>query len=455
MKHIIKNTCLAVLLLLLILATISCEKFLDEKQDNKFTIPQSLNDLQLLLDSYTIMNSGYPVQQEVAADNYYLTTADYNALTDNTFRNYYSWQKDDLRMLDWNNTYRSVLYANTVLEEAPKFIHTEQDEKIAGPLKGAAFFYRANAFLIVAQVFAPTYDSSLAATQSGIPLRLTADINAPTTRASVQQTYQQILADFKMAAALLDTLQKYSNRPTRQAAFAGLARCLLIMGNYQQAALYADSALQLKSDLINFNTISSSASNPFPRFNKEVIFPCISGTAQPLTPARAKIDTTLFAQYLLNDLRRTLFFKKNSNGSYAFKGDYNASNNGSTFLGYTTGELYLIKAECYARLGDLNTAMDALNTLMVTRWRTGTFTPFTALSYQQAIDTILAERRKELCFRGLRWSDLRRLNKNTATQTILTRFVNNQFYNLPPGSPRFTFQLPLTVIELSGIDQNP
>jgi hypothetical protein len=71
-----------------------------------------------------------------------------------------------------------------------------------------------------------------------------------------------------------------------------------------------------------------------------------------------------------------------------------------------------------------------------------------------ALDTVLAERRKELAFRGIRWSDLRRLNQEDWNIT-LTRNLNGTPYTLPPNSKLYTLPIPPDVIQESGIAQNP
>jgi len=91
---------------------------------------------------------------------------------------------------------------------------------------------------------------------------------------------------------------------------------------------------------------------------------------------------------------------------------------------------------------------------MVTRWRKNRFQPFTAASTGEALALVLKERRKELLFRGLRWMDIKRLNKEGAGINI-TRVVNGMRYTLEPGDPRFALPLPADVIDASGMPQNP
>jgi hypothetical protein len=122
------------------------------------------------------------------------------------------------------------------------------------------------------------------------------------------------------------------------------------------------------------------------------------------------------------------------------------------FSGLATDEVYLIKAECLARTGNYTQAMNVLNQLLVTRYKSGTFVPIVAANAQEALDTILAERRKELPFRGLRWSDLRRLNLE-GRNIIVNRFVNGENYELLPKSNRYVLPIPENVKVLGQVEQ--
>jgi hypothetical protein len=152
----------------------------------------------------------------------------------------------------------------------------------------------------------------------------------------------------------------------------------------------------------------------------------------------------------LNDLRKNCFYS----AVPAFKGGY--AGGSTTFAGLAINEQYLIKAEVYARAGNTTEAMQALNTLLGKRWKTNTFVPYTASSAANALDQVIAERRKELPFTGmLRWIDLRRLNTDSRYAVTLTRNLNNQIYTLPPNDQRYVLPIPDLEIKLSGIQQNP
>ena len=99
--------------------------------------------------------------------------------------------------------------------------------------------------------------------------------------------------------------------------------------------------------------------------------------------------------------------------------------------------------------------MNDLNALLKKRYLTGTYIDRTASSANDALVQILTERKKELAFRGLRWMDLRRLNREPQFATTLTRVINGQTYTLQPNSIRYALPIPDDEIALSGLQQNP
>ena len=225
------------------------------------------------------------------------------------------------------------------------------------------------------------------------------------------------------------------------------------MRKYDQVLLYADSSLKLYSTLLDYNTINTAANKPFPEFIPEIIYYAYTNNNYYYMPIQEKVDSSLYRSYNDNDLRKHAFFKANNDGSHAFKGSYHSSGSG-LFFGLAVDEVYLMRAEAYARQGKVSEAMDDLNTLLAKRWKDGMFTPFTAAGKEEALQLILKERRKELLLRGLRWTDIKRLNKEGANIT-LTRVLNGQTYTLQPNDSRYALPIPEDVIEISGMTQNP
>jgi hypothetical protein len=433
----------------------SCKKFLDAKPDKQLAVPQSLNDCQAILDNTNIMTVQYPTAGEIAADNFYLLYTSWQTRTV-TDQNAYVWGRDvfnDNDRNDWNNSYSVVYYANTVLD---LFKHslTISSGPQADNIKGQALMFRSFAFYNLLQQFAKPYDETTASVDLGIPLRLNSDLNVLSVRASVKECYDQLIADTKEAARLLPVTPLVKTRPSRTAAFALLSRAYLSMADYDNAYIYADSALHLYNTLMDFNCscVNVNAANPFPRYNSEVIFHALLFGSGTLTTTTAKVDSNLYNSYDANDLRKTGFFKNNNNGTYGFKGSYNGSS--ANFCGLATDELYLIRSECNVRLNRLTEGLNDLNTLLSKRWKTAAFVPVSVTDPHQALQIILNERRKELLYRGLRWTDLRRLNKDPQFVVTLTRNLNGQVYTLPPNDNRYIFPIPANVIKITGMPQN-
>ncbi len=451
------------LLLAISLAAGSCRKaFLAHKPSSNLLVPNSLNVLQELLDNEQVMNIS-PALGELSADNYYFLYTTWVKL-DTKESNAYIWAQDlydgQGLVTDWDIPYQQVFYANTVLQGLAGIQPDSTNEVEWNMLKGWALFSRAFAFYNITQLFAEPYDSSKAATDPGIPIRLSPDINAKTTRASMQASYAQILNDLNMAEGLLPAAIPVSNlnRPSKLAAQALFARIYLSVGDYVDAGKYADSVLKAYPYLLDYNTPGIGGPIPFQENMPEILYqsnfvqPGNGNILEGLICPGCIVDTNLIASYDSNDLRRPVYYFQEAPDTFTLTGGYSGSI--FPFTGLATDELFLIRAECSARAGKMPSALNDLDSLLTHRWKTGTFTPYPIMTAAEALDTILVERRKELAFRGIRWSDLRRLNKESRNIT-LTRIINGQSYTLPPGSDLYTLPIPPDVIQLSHIQQNP
>jgi len=468
-KQVIKGI-IIMLGLMAVTFNFSCNKYLDVKQNSSQSLISSAADCQAVLDNYQAMNTHFPSDGEAQADNYYLSDTNYNTLSPEDAQ-FYTWAKSAQRSsstLQWVNTYQTVYYANTILQALTTIGLGGADQATINGIKGSALFFRAFSFYQIAQLYCKPYTTATAGQDPGIPIRLTGDINAKSVRGTVQQTYDQIVGDMKTAVSLLPNTSIIASRPNKASAYAFLARIYLSMGDYADAGSAANSSLELNSGLIDYNTVSTTTAIPFaPRFNKEVLFQSImtnvlyiisGANYQPygntLNPSIARVDSNLYATYDANDLRKQIFFKAGSDSGYKFTGDYEPTTTATFFDGLATDEVYLIRAECYARAGNAIAAITDLNTLLKTRWVTGTYVNMTATNADDALSKILTERRKELIFRGLRWSDLRRLNMDSRFQVTLTHVVNGQTYTLPPNDLRYVQLFPVDVIANSTMAQN-
>lgn len=453
------------LMMIMLMTFFSCQKdFLEVKPNTGILTPTTLNELQGLLENADVLNKSTPALSQMASDDYVFTSYEswQSALTA-TERNSYIWAKDIFaganQISDWTFGYKGVFYCNNILEILPRLRDKEFNIRQYKTIDGWAHFMRAYLFYDLVRNFSTVYDSGTASTDMGIPLPLEARVDKIVPRSSVKDTYAQILTDIQYAVPALDIiLPVNNNRPSRAAAYALFSRVFLSMREYSKAELYADSALAITKALIDYNGISTTATSPFQINNVETILStgAILGQYQITYPSSINTQVTvnpeLIALYDKNDLRLSVFFRLNTatNTLYVRRGYFLQT---TPFTGLATDELYLIKSECLVRRNEVNESLVWLNNLLRKRFSVANFREISGLNQQTALQVILNERRKELVWRTLRWTDLKRLNKEGANIT-LTRSLNGVTYNLPPNDPRYIFPIPDDEIALSGIPQN-
>lgn len=458
MKH--SNNQQVYYLILMMLAIVcslqltSCKKYLNKKSDNSLITPNTLEDLQGMLDDNIIMNANTMGFGEASADDIFLQTDLYNSF-DPISQKEYTW---NLRIYndpnDWGADYNVIYNANYCLDELNLIEKTPENLNQWNSIKGSALFYRGYYYLGLIWDFGKAYDKDSSKTDLGIVLRKNADFNIPSTRATVMESYNQVISDLTSAADYLPDNSAHPMRPSKPAAYGALARAWLSMRKYDSAFKYADKTLKMRNELLDYNSseVDPSSYVPFAPFNKEIIFYSTESETHTATLYfYASIDTNLLAKYEPDDLRTSVFFFP-YNGYYGFKGNY-AGALDPYFSGIATDEMFLIRAECYARHGKVQEAMDDLNTLLLKRYSIGTFVPLAITNKEDALAKILLERRKELLMRGLRWIDIKRLNKENY-QITPVRKIGSQIYTLPPNSNYYALPLPDDIIRITGMPQN-
>lgn len=450
-----------VLLAIMLISTLamSCGKsFLDKKPDAALVIPQSLDDFQALLDNYRyFVQNVSPSLNQTAADDLLISDAGLKALQAHE-RDSYIWSKDlQMFSVDWDYPYRQAFYSNIVLDGLDKIDVSDQNRKMHDGVKGMALFLRAQAFFALSQTFCQPFIPFGANESPGVPLPNTSDVTKHFDRGTVAQVYDQIISDLKQAVELLPEKTAYLSRPSKIAANAFLSRVYVSMGLYDQAWTAANDALNKYSTLIDYNSLNMSATRAFPLAlsfgNAEMIYYSSLVLNTFSSSAQTGVAPGLYSQYETSDLRKTAFFINKGIGILNYRGSY--SGDAYLFCGLATDELYLIRAESAARKGNVAAAMEDLNTLLVKRYKAGTYIARTASNPQEALAVILAERRKELIGRGIRWSDLRRLNREAQFSVTLKKTVEGKEIFLPPNDLRYVFPIPLSELAYHDIPQNP
>lgn len=450
---------------------LSCKKedeFLDAKSQEGDVVPTTLGDFQAVLDNSVVMNANYATVGLASGDNYYVPDANYAGITIGYEKASYLWEQ---KIFDsaattadggYTNSYILIRNANIVLEGLDKISQTAANATEYNTVKGHALFVRSFMFYNLVNTFAKQYNSSTASSDLGIPLRTFTDINIVVGRSSVKTVYSQMIGDLKTAASVLPLNAAVAMRPSKLAAYALLAKVYLQSEDYENARKCCDSVLFYKSQLLPFTDTSISLSNTyrFPSYskgNREILYYAEGQIGYTISPSTSLnlcfVDTLLYNSYDDNDLRKTYFYNYQGSRLAKFQGAY--TGNRLSFSGLALNEVYFMRAECRARLNDIGGGLDDMNTVLLNRYKSNTYTAYNTTNSDTALAKILSERRKEFPFTGqIRWEDLKRLNNDSRFAKTLTRVYANQTYTLLPGSARYVLPFAPRIILLEGLEQN-
>ena len=380
----------------------------------------------------------------------------------------------------WKQNYYVSTLVSNILDEIG--IATD-NPKLQKQLVAEAKVHRAYAYLTLVNIYAKHYNKATAATDLGVPLIGNPSQLPSLERSTVQQVYNFILAELLAAVDDLpnDIDKQYSHRPTKVSTYAILARTYLYMGDYEKALDNANKSLTIKNFLYNYNTIYTGNDRSvnvkgISRITDNEMLMHKTAVKSVSLDTYMKLDTTSFntlysgyvqindSVYNNIDLRRTLWFNNfNTNGkfvgdraTYVFA-NYRYSVDAAIvdYLPISTPEMYLVRAECNARLttGNLASALSDINTIRMNRFKTGTYTPISGLNQAAVLNEVLLERRRELYGKELRLFDDKRLGLPVAHVQPGTQIKS---WTVPANDPKLIFPIFYEYINLNPeIAQNP
>ncbi|MFD2288072.1 RagB/SusD family nutrient uptake outer membrane protein [Pedobacter petrophilus] len=446
-----------------------CKKFVDIKTQGNLVPNQTIN-YRYLLNSTSAFESVANLSDFASSDININDATQQGSLSGSQsngyFSNSYNWQPVIFPFgtayeqdPGWNALYATVLSSNTIINELPAS-DGSQAEKDA--LTAEALVHRADAYLNLINTYAKPYNPATASTDSGVPLLLVQTISQSLNRATIQTVYTQVVNDLIAAIPALPVTQAYNTLPSKASAYGELARCYLLMKDYANAGKYADEALKLRSTVNDLSTLTSVTSSNYPRRinDPEILLSKVSlGGSLIFSPAALKLSEEYLTLLGTKDQRYTLFTVPAANISTTYTGRffYKEGAIGETRnQGVSVPEMMLIRAEVYARAGDLSSAMNALNALRIKRFKTIDYVPLVATSVNDALTKVIDERRKEFFGTAIRWWDMRRLKDEVLFQKTYTRIFNGTTYTLAPNSNRYTFPIAEYLRNLNPeLEQNP
>lgn len=432
-----------------------CENFLDERPYNSLTHPSSLKDLRGLLDFEWETSYWYPGAIELASDDFVMSYKGYSTLPP-FLQDAYLWEDRTGDSGEWQLGYKMISIANVILESLERISDGSQNDR--RQIEGEALFLRGWVLFNLAQVYCAPYSILGAKDNLGLVLRQDSDSNVKEKRATLLETYDFLFKDLNRAVDLLSNSQQYISRFSKLTALAALSRAYHTIEDYEKAEKAVDQVMDIKSELLDYNDIDYSKSIPLDVTNNIELLNFAASRASGYLVAdfSTSVSPELYDLFEDNDLRKKVFFEETEVG-VKFKGFYHGDP--SLFAGMAIDEMYLIKAECLVRRNDLKQAELILNHLLNNRYKKGTHVELASLESEELLMRILEERRKELIFRGVRWLDLRRINRYPDKAVVLKKYFdddpNQVIYTLIPNDLRYTFLIPKLAIDVGGYIQNP
>jgi hypothetical protein len=395
------------------------------------------------------------------------------------FQDYSRWTytADDASISDmWLDMYRVVQQANLTLRGIDKLAATDQGA--VNRIKAQAIAIRAITHFNLLRYFGETEGRN--STGRGIAYVDQFDVEQKPARLNVKASYDRIEADLKTAKTLMLSMDKSIQGTGTGAADrayvddmvinAALARMYLTSGELDSAVKYSTLVINARplSSRTNFPNLWVDASTAeviwsvkFESINSpigSVMFYSVGNRAE------YRPTTDLLSQYdQVNDVRFTSYFRNLLRGANRNTGTarmvlikYDAKQASLSrpdgivnFKAFRTGEMYLIRAEAYARLGGANEVLGLADLNALRTARINGYVPV-VLAGTALTDAIATERRKELVGEGHRFLDLKRTSR---TINRVTNCVN--FCTLASGAREWVFPIPQPeILANTNMEQN-
>ncbi|MBP2833547.1 RagB/SusD family nutrient uptake outer membrane protein [Aquimarina sp. U1-2] len=348
----------------------------------------------------------------------------------------------------WNDLYRAVSQSSIVINLSSQVEFPEGDIEEANHFIGEAYALRALSYLQLQKMFSQPYNFTTEASHLGAILPnfdlVGFEIQFP-PRATTNEVYQRIVEDLETAIRLMDD-RNGNLRFTKNAVRALLSRVMLHMENWRASEILA-------TEVINSSGISleepseyleqwNLGASPESLLSLVTVPEDIPGEASLgfffLGDDEAFVTQNLIDTFTDSDIRKSLYPFNEDLGQFRMAKFPNVAGTDNIPV-IRISEVYLLKAESHARLGEDTQAQDALNEVIQARDENAA--PITDTG-NTLINRILLERRKELAFEGLRLFDL------TRTMSTFTKFRINEDDIIVDAPFNFTI-LPIPLDEIN------
>lgn len=376
----------------------------------------------------------------------------------------------------WLFYYDIINQSNSILVNVDAAKGPEADKE---RIKGEALGLRAYAYYYLVNLYQQTYKGHENA--PGVPVYTEPNGVEGRARGTVQNVYDQIIADLSAAELLLTGKTMPDKSHVSVNVVQGFrARVALVMEDWPTAVTYAVKARTgfAPMSTADYQSGFSSISNPefiwgsiitadlatvYASFFSHID---ITTGGYASLGTQKKITKALYDQINDADVRK-LGFRKPGTGTSS-NPDYNQVKHhvpipgswAADYLYMRAGEMYLIEAEALARQGQDGPARTALETLIKARYPAYSAASFSGTAL---VNEILLQRRIELWGEGFGLLDIKRLktglNRPTGPGNHGSPSLDPVVYTLPDADPKMILRLPKREMDnnaaMTPADQNP
>ena len=335
--------------------------------------------------------------------------------------------------VSWRKIYKRIGALNSIIFQAEEMVAKGNKSTLLNQVIGEGYFLRAYYYFSLQNVYGAPYRKQTAATDEGVPVKVSEKIEDHYfSRNTNEVVYNQIIADLDKAAAVFNGYNPGTKIRVGIAAVRALqSRVFLYTEQYDKVL---DAAKDIETLGYNFSDLNQYVANTSfaKRSSPETIFtmgsneiPAVfindSLSAWNGDDNRAscfKVSGDLLNQFGNNDLRRDAFFRRSTKNKvwlpvkYRTFSTYNDAEHVSCLFYLRYPEVVLNRAEALAMLGSDDAARTELQKLRSKRFANASAADLPQTN-QALVDFIRAERRRELCYEGHRWFDLRRYGVNS------------------------------------------
>ncbi|WP_316817831.1 RagB/SusD family nutrient uptake outer membrane protein [Pedobacter nyackensis] len=464
---------IGILTVLLSLSFISCKKFIDVPPTGQ-KIPTTFADYEAFMRNEYDNHTTNVNRATLLLNDRFETTANLNYSPLDGVN--YNWNESANRITlnnadetTYYSSYSTISTTNLLIENVNNA--TEGTDAQKAELIAQAKIIQAIAYYTVANYYADTYEEANAANKRAVPLITSANVDAPYKQVSVKEIYDFMLKNVDEAIPALRATSATVLHPNLGAAYAFKARLYLTMGKYNEALTAANEALKYNDKLFDWTAYYAE--------NKSRI-EAVDPNNQPvysLSPSPMGfnfVETYYFRHGLSSNNGRELTIRSDraaryENGDAMFASRWrqrtvgpdtyftSITNGFYNHSGLTTTEVYLIKAECQARLNNIGGALTTLDAVRVKHIFPQNYVASSASTVIQAVKLIQRTKGNSLIFGVVPFADMRRLNKDSNYATTLTKTEGGQNLSLSPNSHLWTMPFPLGAIKNPGngtLEQN-